>query len=71
MSEFKINNFITLKLEEGRTNIYVLGEEFIQCKYLLMNIPIQDPSYQEAYSKIISQALIRNGKSEIFKSFTS
>ena len=32
---------------------------------------LQDPNYQEAYSKIISQALIRNGKSEIFKSFSS
>ena len=42
MSEFTINSFITLKLEDGKTNIYVLGEEFIQCKYLLMNIPVQD-----------------------------
>ena len=40
--EFIINEFITLKLEDGKTNIYVLGELFIQCKYLLMNIPIQD-----------------------------
>ena len=42
MPEFKINDLITLKLEDGKTNIYVLGEEFIQCKYLLMNIPVQD-----------------------------
>lgn len=42
MSEFKINDFIMLKLEDGKTNIYVLGEEFIQCKYLLINIPVQD-----------------------------
>lgn len=42
MSEFTINNFVSLKLEDGKTNIYILGEEFIQCKYLLMNIPVQD-----------------------------
>lgn len=42
MVEFTINEFVTLKLEKGKTNIYILGEEFIQCKYLLMNIPVQD-----------------------------
>jgi len=35
---FKINEFITLKLEGGRTNIYVKGQLFNQCKYLLLNI---------------------------------
>ncbi len=44
MSEFVINEFITLKLEDCKTNIYVLGEKFIQCKYLLLNIPVQDIS---------------------------
>lgn len=42
MSAFIINDFITLKLEDDETKIYVLGEEFIQCKYLLMNIPVQN-----------------------------
>ena len=42
MLEFIINNFITLKQEDGKTNIYILGKEFIQCKYLLMNIPVQN-----------------------------
>jgi len=40
--EFKVNDFITLKLEEGNTNIYVNGEPFDQCKYLMLNIPIED-----------------------------
>ena len=40
--EFLINDFITVKLEHGKTNIYVNGEYFIQCKYLLMNIPFQE-----------------------------
>ncbi|MFX1489321.1 MAG: Rab family GTPase [Promethearchaeota archaeon] len=35
---FKINDFLELKLENGRTNIYVGGLLFRQCKYLLLNI---------------------------------
>ena len=35
MSEFKVNKFITLKLEKGETNIYVNGKLFNQCKYVL------------------------------------
>ena len=37
--EFKVNDLITLKLEEGKTVIYVAGKEFKQCKYLLMVNP--------------------------------
>lgn len=51
MQEFKINEFITLKLEQEKTNIYVLGEKFIQCKYLLINILAQET---ELYDKINS-----------------
>ncbi len=36
---YKINKYITLKLEGNRTNIYVDGVIFNQCKYLLINIP--------------------------------
>ena len=42
MKEFKINDFLTLKLEENTTNIYVNGELFMMCKYLMLNIPIKD-----------------------------
>ncbi|MFO8020077.1 MAG: leucine-rich repeat domain-containing protein [Promethearchaeia archaeon] len=35
---FKINEFLTLKLENQRTNIYVNNELFTQCKFLLLNI---------------------------------
>ncbi|HEC38923.1 hypothetical protein LCGC14_0843180 [marine sediment metagenome] len=42
MQEFKVNNYITLKLESKKTNIYVKGEFFEQCKFLLLNIPTQD-----------------------------
>ena len=43
--EFKINQYITLKLESGITNIYVSEEEFMQCKFLLLNIPIRKFDY--------------------------
>ncbi|MHA1492322.1 MAG: hypothetical protein ACTSRI_22050, partial [Promethearchaeota archaeon] len=39
MREFKINKYITLKLEKKDTNIYVNGVFFNQCKYLLLGIP--------------------------------
>lgn len=41
MREFQINEYITLKLEDGKTNIYVAGEKFNQCKFLLLNIPVK------------------------------
>ncbi len=40
MSEFRINRYLTLKVEGVRTIIYVAGKRFIQCKFLLLNIPI-------------------------------
>ncbi|MFX0138060.1 MAG: leucine-rich repeat domain-containing protein [Candidatus Hodarchaeota archaeon] len=38
--EFKINDYITLKLERDKTVIYVKNKKFLQCKYLLIDIPI-------------------------------
>ncbi len=40
IKEFKINHYLKLKLEGGRTNIYVNNRRFIQCMYLLLNIPV-------------------------------
>lgn len=40
--EFEINKYLTLKLENEKTIIYLAGEEFMQCKYLLLDIPIKD-----------------------------
>ena len=40
MKEFIVNDYITLKLESRRTNIYINGEYFRQCKFLLLDIPI-------------------------------
>ncbi|MFW9877911.1 MAG: Rab family GTPase [Candidatus Thorarchaeota archaeon] len=48
---FKINDFLELKLENGKTNIYVGGLLFRQCKYLLLNINSKD---FESYENIES-----------------
>ncbi|MFX1390509.1 MAG: leucine-rich repeat domain-containing protein [Promethearchaeota archaeon] len=37
--EFRVNKFLSLKLEGGRTMIYVNNRVFRQCMYLLLNIP--------------------------------
>ena len=37
--EFKVNEYITLKLEMGETVIYVGGELFNQCRYLFLINP--------------------------------
>lgn len=39
MKEFKINEYLNLKLEGGLTKIYIAGDYFNHCKYLLINIP--------------------------------
>lgn len=33
----KLNDYLTLKLEFNHTNIYVKGNKFISCKYLILN----------------------------------
>ncbi len=40
MLKFTINGFFDLRLEDGRTNIYVNDELFMHCKYIVLNIPI-------------------------------
>lgn len=42
MKEFKINNYIALKLVEDETVIYVNGEKFDQCKFLFLTIPVSE-----------------------------
>ena len=39
MKEFQVNDYLSLKLEEGKTNIYVKGRLFRACKALLLAIP--------------------------------
>ncbi|MHA1478024.1 MAG: hypothetical protein ACTSPU_07475, partial [Promethearchaeota archaeon] len=42
MKEFIINNYLSLRLEYNETNIYVNGENFKQCKFILLNIPMDE-----------------------------
>ena len=39
MKEFEIDKNITLRLEEGKTIIYIDNKEFKQCKYLFLINP--------------------------------
>jgi len=41
MIEYEINEFLALKLEEGKTHIYVNGKRFRQCTRLAITIPKQ------------------------------
>ena len=42
MKEFNVNDYLSLKLENGLTVIYVKGKRFDQCKFLLLEIPIKE-----------------------------
>lgn len=37
---FKVNEYLSLKLEDRKTNVYVKDQLFNQCKFLLLNIPV-------------------------------
>ncbi|MFX1395476.1 MAG: leucine-rich repeat domain-containing protein [Promethearchaeota archaeon] len=40
--EYKINTDITLKLENGITNIYLNGKKFIQCSHIMVSSSLND-----------------------------
>jgi hypothetical protein len=40
MLEFRVNDLISIKLENGQTNIYLDDVIFHQCKFLLLEIPV-------------------------------
>ncbi len=62
VKEFKINQHLKLKLEGGRTNIYVNNRLFRQCMYLLLNIPVDRiEDYDEIES--IDEAAIKLNRS--------
>lgn len=41
-TEFKINEYLSLELVGSKTFIYVNGKKFRQCKYVLLNIPVDE-----------------------------
>ncbi len=64
MNEFKVNNFITLRLVDGKTIIYVSGKKFKQCKFLLLNIPNHQMKSQENIKSIDEAADVFDFKLE-------
>ncbi|MHA1986293.1 MAG: leucine-rich repeat domain-containing protein [Promethearchaeota archaeon] len=52
MKEFRINNFITLRLEGQETVIYVANKRYMQCKYLLMIISAEEIQFYEDIESI-------------------
>ncbi|MBD3197797.1 MAG: hypothetical protein GF317_22285 [Candidatus Lokiarchaeota archaeon] len=48
----KINEYIELKLEKGKTKVYIDSEEFIQCRILLTEIPINNIESLDQYMSI-------------------
>ena len=51
VKDFKINEFLSVKLKDDETIIFVKNVEFKQCKYLLINIPVEE---SEDYDEINS-----------------
>lgn len=64
MQKFIISNYIIVKLEGGKTNIYVDNKFFKQCKYLLLNIPKKIISKLEDINSVDDAAEILNNKME-------
>jgi len=49
---FRINDVIEMKLILDKTYIYIKGKEFMQCMYLLINIPIKNIEDYDEYENI-------------------
>ena len=49
---FKINNYLTLKLENNKSIIYVNNKKFIQCKYLLLNNQVYEAEIRKHNTNI-------------------
>jgi len=70
VSEFSINKYLSLKIEGGRTVIYVAGERFRQCKFLLLNIlikelkPLEELGSLDEIAEVLDNSLERPGERE-------
>jgi hypothetical protein len=63
-NEFKINDFMSLKLENNRTIIYVNNRPFRQCMYLLLNISVDKIKEYDEIRSIDEAASKLNRKME-------
>jgi hypothetical protein len=69
MLKFSINDHLELRLENNKTNIYVNNELFIQCKYLLLNVPTEEINYLNDINSI-DEAVVKLNRSFEFSSQT-
>lgn len=52
MREFIINKYLSLRLEDNQTVIYVNGKQFRQCKFLILSIPIDEVASLEDITSV-------------------
>jgi len=52
MKEFRVNKFLTLRLENGKNNIYVNGHLFTHCKYILTRARVDDIFNNESVDEL-------------------
>lgn len=52
MTEYRVNEHITLKLENEKTVIYIDEERFRHCKALIFNFPKEDNTFLEDIESI-------------------
>jgi len=72
--EYKINKYITLKLEDEKTQIYVNGKRFFQCMRLFLQIPPQTRHLYEEVETIDEAAEVYNlyfGENRIIEGLTA
>lgn len=65
--EFVINSHLSLKLEEGKTKIFVDGEEFLICKAVILNIPKDKISEVRSMDDILEVSEIIEDEEEFTK----
>jgi len=61
---FKISDYITLKLENNKTKIYVKGEKFMNCMFLMLTIPKHDITIYDEVESIDDAVDILDGSME-------
>jgi hypothetical protein len=65
MLKFQINKYLELRLEHGRTNIYVNNELFSHCKYLLLTLPLGKIKDLNTINSIDEAAMVLNRNLEL------
>ena len=64
---YKLNQYLTLKLERGNTEIYINNQPFRQCKFLLINIPKESIHRFDNINSIDEAAEVSTESIESFK----